>query len=77
MSALGPGGLQPVSGLQKVALPAANDFVGGFVDIDLSQTSLVGRPLFIETTVNAVVLRRPARGTKLKGRTSVLGVPEI
>jgi hypothetical protein len=77
VSALGPGGLQPVSGLQKVALPAANDFVGGFVDIDLSQTSLVGRPLFIETTVNAVVLRRPARGTKLKGRTSVLGVPEI
>jgi hypothetical protein len=75
--ALGPGGLQPVPGLQKVPLRAANDFVGGFVDVDLSATDLVGRPLFVESTVSSVVLRRPARGSNLKGRTSVLGVPEI
>jgi hypothetical protein len=75
--ALGPGGLQPVPGLQNVPLSAANDFVGGFVDIDLTNSGLVGRPLLIESTVSTVVLRRPGRGNNIKGRTSVLAVPEI
>jgi len=74
---LGPGGLQPVPGFQKVALPVASDFVGGFVDVDLSGTGLIGQPILVETTVDSVVLRRPNRGTGMKGRTSVLAVPEI
>ena len=56
---------------------AASDFVGGFVDVDLTGTGLVGQPILVETTVDSVVLRRPSRGTGLKGRTSVLAVPEI
>ena len=75
--ALGPGGLQPVPGLQNIPLSAADDFVGGFADIDLTNSGLVGRPLLVESTVSSVVLRRPSRGNNIKGRTSVLAVPEI
>ncbi len=75
--ALGPGGLLPVPGLQDLALVAANDFVGGVIDIDLTGFDLVGSPLVVESTVDAVVLRRPERGPNLKGRSSVSAVPEI
>jgi len=75
--ALGPGGLLPVPGLQDIVLVAANDFVGGVIDIDLTAFDLVGSPIVVESTVDAVVLRRPWRGPNLKGRTSVSAVPEI
>jgi hypothetical protein len=75
--ALGPGGLQPVEGYQNLTLSAASDFVGGFVDIDLTNAGVLSRPLLIESSVPSVVLRRPARGPNLKGRTAVLAVPEI
>lgn len=74
--ALGPGGLLPVPGLQNLVLVAANDFVGGVIDIDLTGFDLVGSPIVVESTVDAVVLRRPWRGPNLKGRSSVSGVPE-
>lgn len=75
--ALGPGGLLAVPGLENVPLLAAVDFVGGTVDVDLSKSDLVGKPLLVESTVDSVVLRRPARGQGLKGRSSVLALPEL
>lgn len=75
--ALGPGGLLAVPGFERIPLDAAEDFVGGTVDIDLSQADVIGKPLLVATTVDAVVLRRPSRGQGMKGRSSVLALPEL
>jgi len=75
--ALGPGGLLPVAGLEDIPLGAAEDFVGGMVDIDLSDRDVIGKPLLVTSTVDVVVMRRPSRGQGLKGRSSVLALPEL
>ena len=75
--ALGPGGLVPVLGLQDVPLAAAVEGVGGTIVLDLTADEVVGKPLLIESTVNVAVGRRPLRGDDLRGRTAVLGMPEV
>lgn len=74
--ALGPGGLAPVPGLVEIPLKSADDFVGGLVAVDLTGRDVIGKALLVESTVDSVVLRRPGRGPNLKGRSSVLGLPE-
>ena len=74
--ALGPGGLVAVPGLIDVPLRSANDFVGGLAAVDLTGRDVIGKALLIESTVDTVVLRRPGRGANLKGRSSVLALPE-
>lgn len=75
--ALGPGGLAPVPGLQEVTLRAASDFVGGSVTVDLAGRDVIGKVILVESSVDTVLLRRPSRGPNLKGRSSVLGLPEV
>lgn len=71
VNAYGPGGEQPVPRLDKIKLPA-----NGIVTIAIPE-SLVGSWLTIETDVPVVVERRPERNTRLSGRTSALGIPEL
>jgi hypothetical protein len=76
VKALGPGGLIPLAGLQNIALPASNNFLGGTIDLDLAEAEAVGLPLVVDSTVDVVVLRRLPRGGSLKGRTAALALPE-
>jgi hypothetical protein len=72
VNALGPGGEQPLPGLEDIVLPP-----NGIVAVDLGDPSIVGEHLVVQTDVPVVVERRPERSRDLRGRSSALGVPEF
>jgi hypothetical protein len=72
INALGPGGEQPLPGLEEIVLPP-----NGILAIDLGDPSVVGEHLVVQTNVPVVVERRPERSPDLRGRSSALGVPEF
>jgi hypothetical protein len=72
INAIGPGGEQPLPGLEEIVLPP-----NGIVAIDLGDPSIVGEHLVVQTDVPVVVERRPERSPDLRGRSSALGVPEF
>jgi len=74
--ALGPGGLLGVPGLQNLALPAADNFVGGVLSIDLTSAESLGLPLVVESNVDIVVGRRLLRAAGSSARSAVLALPE-
>jgi hypothetical protein len=72
INALGPGGEQPLPGLEDIVLPP-----NGIVAIDLGDPAVVGEHLVVQTDVPVVVERRPERSPDLRGRSSALGIPEF
>ncbi|MBI5090094.1 MAG: hypothetical protein HZB15_14865 [Actinobacteria bacterium] len=64
VSALGPGGLVPVPGLEALALPRA-----GLITVPIEDPSALGRPLVIESGQRIYVERLLARDPDLRGRS--------
>jgi hypothetical protein len=64
VSALGPGGLVPVPGLEALALPGA-----GLITVPITDPSALGNPLVIESAQRIYVERLLARDPDLRGRS--------
>jgi hypothetical protein len=64
VSALGPGGLVPVPGLEALPLPIA-----GLITVPIEDPSALGRPLVVESGQRIYVERLLARDPELRGRS--------
>ena len=64
VSALGPGGLVPVPGLEALPLPGA-----GLITVPITDSSALGTPLVIESEQRIYVERLLARDPELRGRS--------
>lgn len=71
VSSVGPGGEEPVPGLENIAL-APNSVVA----VDLVDPLAFGRPLVVEGDRPMVVERRLERTPTLRGRSGSLAIPE-
>lgn len=71
VSSVGPGGEEPVSGLENIELPP-----NSIVSVDLVDPLAFGRPLVVEGTREMVVERRLERTPTLRGRSGSLAIPE-
>jgi hypothetical protein len=71
VKAIGPGGEVGVPGVDDLALPA-----NGLITIDLTDPSVFGRPLVVESTQSIFVERRLPRGGDLPGRSGSWALPE-
>ncbi|MFZ9628867.1 MAG: DUF5719 family protein [Ilumatobacteraceae bacterium] len=71
VKALGPGGLQPVPGLENITLPPS-----GVIAIDIpGDAAALGVPLIIESTNRIVVERLLPRADDRPGRSASLALP--
>jgi Family of unknown function (DUF5719) len=64
VSALGPGGLVPVPGLEALPLPGA-----GLITVPITDSSALGTPLVVESDQRIYVERLLARDPDLRGRS--------
>jgi hypothetical protein len=64
VSALGPGGLVPVPGLERLPLPGS-----GLITLPVTDPSALGTPLVIESEQRIYVERLLARDPDLRGRS--------
>jgi hypothetical protein len=71
VAAIGPGGAVPVPGLEAVKLAGS-----GSVSIDLTDPSVFGRPLVVESTQRIYVERLLPQGGELTGRSGSWALPE-
>ncbi len=71
VKAIGPGGEVAVPSLTNLALPAA-----GLITIDLTDPSVFGRPLVVESSQRLLVERLLPRGHDLIGRSGSWALPE-
>jgi hypothetical protein len=71
VKAVGPGGAVAVPGLEAVPLPAS-----AVIDVDLTDPSVFGQPLVIESTQRIYVERRLPRGHDQPGRSGSWALPE-
>ncbi len=71
VKAIGPGGAVAVPGLEALMLPAS-----GIVQIPLTDPSVLGRPLIVESTQRVFVERRLPRGPDQIGRSGSWALPE-
>ncbi|CAB4883342.1 unannotated protein [freshwater metagenome] len=71
VKAIGPGGEVAVPSLTDIALPAA-----GVITIDLTDPSVFGRSLVIESAQRLLVERMLSRGHDLRGRSGSWALPE-
>ncbi len=71
VKAIGPGGAVAVPGLEALALPAS-----GIIQVSLTDPSVLGRPLVVESTQRIFVERRLPRGPDLPGRSGSWALPE-
>ena len=72
VNALGPGGEEPVPGLEAIEIPA-----NGIIAIDLLDQAVVGEHLVVQSDVPVVVERRWERSSSLRGRSASLAMPEF
>lgn len=71
VKAIGPGGAVAVPGLETLTLVGS-----GTLSIDLTDPSVFGRPLVVESTQRVFVERRLPRGHSLLGRSGSWALPE-
>lgn len=71
VKAVGPGGAVPVPGLEAVPLRGSSTIL-----ISLTDPSVAGRPLIVESTQRIFVERRLPRGPDLDGRSGSWAMPE-
>ena len=64
VSALGPGGLVPVPGLEAVPLPAA-----GLITLPVTDPSMLGKAFVVESGQRVFVERLLPRSAELRGRS--------
>jgi hypothetical protein len=68
---IGPGGREPIPGLENLEL-AAN----GILSVDLVDTVSRGRPVIVVSDQPVLVERRVERNSSGNGLVAVLGLPE-